>query len=56
LCEYSGQGALNTMTNDLTQVSVPAKQDHNSHQSSHMSLRDQHFHAHSVYTIIRLHE
>jgi hypothetical protein len=43
---YGGKDPLNTVTNDLTQVSVPAESDHNSHQHSRMPLRDQHFRAH----------
>jgi hypothetical protein len=39
--------ALNTVTNDLMHVSVPIEKDHNSHQPSHMPLREQHFRAHS---------
>jgi hypothetical protein len=35
------QNALNTVSNDLTQDSVPAE------DGSNMLLRDQHFHAHS---------
>jgi hypothetical protein len=34
-----GKGALNIVTNDLTQVCVPTEMDHNSHQPSHMPLR-----------------
>jgi hypothetical protein len=41
------QNALNTITNDLMQVSIPAEEDHNSHQPSHMRLRDQYFHGHT---------
>jgi hypothetical protein len=44
---YGGQITLNNITIDLTHVSVPAKKDHNSHQPSHMPLRDQHSLAHS---------
>jgi hypothetical protein len=44
---YNGKGALNTITNDLMHVSVPAEMDHNSPQPSHMPLMDQHHHAHS---------
>jgi hypothetical protein len=44
---YGGKVALNTVSNDLMQVSVPAKKDHNSHQPSHMSLSDQHSCVHS---------
>jgi hypothetical protein len=43
---YSGQNALNTVTNDLTYVSVPLEKDHNIHLPSQMPLRDQHSHAH----------
>jgi hypothetical protein len=39
--------ALNTITVDLTHVGVSAEMDHNSHQPSHVPLRDQHSRAHS---------
>jgi hypothetical protein len=51
---YSGKDTLNTITNNLTQVSVPTEDDHNNHQPSHMTLRDQHFCAHFMpYKLLR---
>jgi hypothetical protein len=47
LFRYGGKNALNIDTNDLTHVSVPIEEDHNSHQPSHMPLWGQHSHAQS---------
>jgi hypothetical protein len=44
---YGGQNALNTVTINLMYVSVPTEEDHNSHQPSHMPVRDQHSCVHS---------
>jgi hypothetical protein len=38
---YDGKNALNTVTNDLTNASVPAEDE------SNMPLKGQHFRAHS---------
>jgi hypothetical protein len=48
-----GKVALNIVSINLTQVSIPAENGSNSHQSSHMPLRDQHVpsHAHSRPTL-----
>jgi hypothetical protein len=36
---YGGKDALNTVTNNLTQVSAPIEKNHNSHQPSHNTLK-----------------
>jgi hypothetical protein len=42
-----GKVALSIVSINLTQVSIPAENGSNSHQSSHMPLRDQHSRAQS---------